>query len=116
LENGIMKASRDLSLQDKVMVLGPPCCSVYTSRDQDDQPSQPFRTLFMQETMKRGLIMPSTIISYSHSDADIAETVEKIHEALVVYKKALQEGIGKYLRGRPVQPVWRKYNNESTVH
>jgi glutamate-1-semialdehyde 2,1-aminomutase len=116
LENGIMKASRDLNLQDKVMVLGPPCCSVYTSRDQDDQPSQPFRTLFMQETMKRGLIMPSTIISYSHSDADIAETVEKIYEALVVYKKALQEGIGKYLRGRPVQPVWRKYNNESTVH
>ena len=116
LENGIMKASRDLNLQDKVAIVGPPCCSVYTSRDQDNQPSQPFRTLFMQETMKRGLIMPSTIISYSHSDADIAETVEKIHEALVVYKKATQEGIGKYLKGRSVQPVWRKYNNEAAVH
>jgi glutamate-1-semialdehyde 2,1-aminomutase len=116
LEAGIMKASRDLNLQDKVAVLGPPCCSVYTSRDENGQPSQPFRTLFMQETMKRGLIMPSTIISYSHSDADIAETVEKIHEALVVYKKAINEGIGKYLKGRSVQPVWRKYNNEATVH
>ncbi len=116
LEKGVMTASRDLQLQDKVSIVGPPCCSVYTSRDQNNQPSQPFRTLFMQETMKRGLIMPSSIISYSHSDADVAETVEKIHEALVVYKKALAEGIEKYLVGRSVQPVWRKYNKEVLAH
>jgi len=116
LEVGIMKASNDLNLKDKVAVLGPPCCSVYTTRDQNNQPSQLFRTLFMQETMKRGLIMPSTIISYSHSDADVAETVEKIHEALVVYKKAIAEGIDKYLEGRSVQPVWRKYNNDMPDH
>ena len=70
----------------------------------------------MQETMKRGLLMPSTIISYSHSDADVIETVEKIHEALVVYKKALAEGLDKYLEGRSVQPVFRKYNNGQLVH
>jgi glutamate-1-semialdehyde 2,1-aminomutase len=116
LEVGIMAASRDLNLQDKVHIIGPPCCSLYTSRDHDNQPSQPFRTLFMQETIKRGLIMPSTIISYSHSDADVAETVEKIHEALVIYKKALAEGIDKYLKGRSIQPVWRKYNKEHAVH
>jgi len=116
LEDGVMKASRDLNLQDKVAVLGPPCCSVYTSRDQNNQPSQPFRTLFIQETMKRGLLMPSSIVSYSHSDADIAETVEKIHEALVIYKKALNEGVEKYVTGRSIQPVWRKYNAESVNH
>jgi glutamate-1-semialdehyde 2,1-aminomutase len=60
--------------------------------------------------MKRGLIMPSNIVTYSHSDADIAETVEKIHDTLVIYKKALAEGIEKYLVGRSIQPVWRKYN------
>lgn len=110
LERGIMSASRDLKLEDKVAILGPPCCSVYTSRDNDNQPSQPFRTLFIQETMKRGLIMPSTIVSYSHNDAEVNETVEKVHEALVVYRKALDEGIEKYLEGRSVQPVWRKFN------
>ena len=110
LQDGVMKASRDLNLQDKVSILGPPCCSVYTSRDERGEPSQPFRTLFIQETMKRGLLMPSTIVSYSHSDADIAETVEKIHDVLVIYKKALNEGIQKYVQGRSVQPVWRKYN------
>lgn len=110
LERGIMSASRDLNLQDKVTILGPACCSVYTTRDQDNQPSQPFRTLFLQETMRRGLLMPSTIVSYSHSDREVNETIEKVHEALVVYRKALDEGIDKYLEGRSVQPVWRKYN------
>src|SRR5690606_6283946 len=71
LQDGVMKASRDLNLQDHVAILGPACCSVYTSRDEQGQPSQPFRTLFIQETMKRGLLMPSSIVSYSHSDADI---------------------------------------------
>ncbi|MEP6735741.1 MAG: glutamate-1-semialdehyde 2,1-aminomutase [Chryseolinea sp.] len=116
LEIGIMKASRDLGLQDRVAIVGPPCCSVYTTRDENNQPSQPFRTLFIQETMKRGLIMPSTIISYSHTDADVAETSEKVHEALVVYKKALAEGVDKYLEGRSVQPVWRKYNIEAMAN
>lgn len=110
LEQGFMEASRDLGLEDKVAIVGPPCCSVYTSRDQDNQPSQPFRTLFLQETMKRGLLMPSTIISYSHGDREIDETVAKVHEALVVYRKALDEGVEKYLEGRAVQPVWRKFN------
>jgi glutamate-1-semialdehyde 2,1-aminomutase len=105
-----MAASSELNLQDKVDIIGPPCCSVYTTKDQDNLPSQPFRTLLIQETMKRGIIMPSSVVSYAHTDKDIAETVEKIHEALVIYKKALGEGIDKYLEGRSIQPVWRRYN------
>ncbi len=60
--------------------------------------------------MKRGLLMPSSIVSYSHSDKDIEVTIDKLSEAMVVYKKALDEGVEKYLVGRPVAPVWRKYN------
>lgn len=110
LEEGFNNASRDLGLIDKVSVIGPHCCSVFGTKDHEGKGSQPFRTLFIQETMKRGLLMPSTIVTYSHTDDDIKETVEKVHEALVIYKKALAEGIEKYLEGRPVQPVWRKYN------
>jgi len=54
--------------------------------------------------------MPSSIVSYSHTDRDIEQTVEKIAEALVVYKKALNEGIEKYLVGESVKPVLRKFN------
>lgn len=111
LAEGVNKASRELGLAEYVSVIGPDCCSVYTTRDQDHKPSQPFRTLFLQETMKRGLLMPSSIVSYAHSDEDIKQTVERISEALVIYKKALNEGIGNYLMGMPVKPVYRKYNS-----
>lgn len=110
LKNGINSASKDLGIEDKVAIIGPNCCSVYTTRDQKGNPSQPFRTLFIQELMKRGLLMPSSIVTYSHTDKDIAVTIEKMHDAMKVYKKALEEGIDKYLIGRPVAPVWRKYN------
>lgn len=111
LADGVNRASRELGLEERVSIIGPDCCSVYTTRDQEKEPSQPFRTLFLQETMKRGLLMPSSIVSYSHSDRDIATTVERIAEALVVYKKALDEGIEKYLVGEPIKPVYRKFNH-----
>jgi glutamate-1-semialdehyde 2,1-aminomutase len=110
LATGINKASKELQMEDHVSIIGPDCCSVYTTRDQDKKPSQPFRTLFIQETMKRGLLLPSSIVSYAHTDTDIEQTIEKVAEVLVIYKKALNEGIDKYLEGKPVQPVFRKYN------
>ena len=110
LAEGVNRASEELGLRDFVSVIGPDCCSVYTTRDQEKQPSQPFRTLFLQETMKRGLLMPSSIVSYAHSDRDIHETVDKIQDVLIIYKKALDVGIEKYLVGESVKPVYRKFN------
>jgi len=31
----------------------------------------------------------------------------------VIYKKALEHGVEKYLAGRPVQPVFRRYNRRA---
>ena len=110
LKEGVNRASTELGINSHVRIIGPNCCSVYTTSDQEGKPSQPFRTLFIQECMKRGLLMPSSIVSYSHSDKDIEETVEKMQEAMVVYKKAMEEGVDKYLVGKPVAPVFRKFN------
>jgi glutamate-1-semialdehyde 2,1-aminomutase len=49
-------------------------------------------------------------VSYSHSDADIDRTGQAIYDAHVIYRKALDEGVEKYLKGRPVKPVYRVYN------
>ena len=110
LRAGIERSVAEHRLEGFFGVMGQPCCLLYFTRDPEKKPSQPFRTLFLQETIKRGLLMPQLIVSYSHSEQDIRVTVEKIHEALGVYRKALDEGIGKYLVGRPVAPVYRKFN------
>jgi len=37
-------------------------------------------------------------------------TLDAIEKTLVVYKKALDDGINKYLESRTIKPVFRKYN------
>ena len=91
-------------------ILGRPCNLVFATHDRNRQPSQAFRTLFMQELIRRGVIAPSFVVSYSHSDADIDRTAEAVFEAHRVYRLALDEGIEKYLAGRPVKPVNRRFN------
>jgi glutamate-1-semialdehyde 2,1-aminomutase len=91
-------------------VAGRPCNLIFATCDQDRQRSQPFRTLFMQELIRRGVIGPSFVVSFSHSDADIDRTAEAVHGALLIYRKALDEGVENYLEGRPVKPVYRKFN------
>lgn len=110
LARGVKKSIDENELTEYIPIMGRPCCLVYGSKDHEKKPSQPFRTLLLQETMKRGIIAPSLIVSYSHTEADIDKTVEAFHETFRIYRKALDEGIEKYLIGRPVKPVWRKFN------
>jgi glutamate-1-semialdehyde 2,1-aminomutase len=91
-------------------IAGRPCNLIFLTHDHEHQRSQPFRTLFMQELIRRGVIGPSFVVSFSHTDADIDRTAEAVHGALLVYRKALDEGVEKYLEGRPVKPVYRKFN------
>jgi glutamate-1-semialdehyde 2,1-aminomutase len=92
-------------------VLGRPSNLVYATRDENKNPSQIFRTLFMQETIRRGLVLPSLVVSYSHTDDDVDVTIEAVGQALGVYKQALETGAEHFLVGRPVQPVFQKYGN-----
>ena len=105
------EAIRRHGLTEFVQILGRPSCLSYTTLDQDGQPSQAFRTLFLQETIRRGVLMPSLVVSYSHGDEDIDLTVAAIDGALEVYRRALDDGVDRYLVGRPSQTVYRPYNH-----
>jgi len=110
LKAGIDKTIEELKLENYFQVTGMPSNLIYVTRDQDGNPSQEFRTLFLQETIKRGILAPSFVVSYSHGQKDIEKTVDAVAESLLVYRKAIEEGVEKHLLGRPVQPVMRKYN------
>jgi glutamate-1-semialdehyde 2,1-aminomutase len=106
----VRRVATELGLDEHFVLLGRPCNLVYLTRDTNGKPSQAFRTLFLRETLMRGLIMPSMVVSYAHTDAVIDSTIDRIGEALVIYKRALENGIGQYLPSRPVKPVMRRYN------
>jgi glutamate-1-semialdehyde 2,1-aminomutase len=110
LRMGVERAIEEHELGAFFKLLGPPCCMVFATFDREGNPSQPFRTLFMQEMIRRGIIAPSLIVSYAHTESDIDYTIDASFESLRIYRQALEDGIDKYLRGRSVKPLWRAKN------
>jgi glutamate-1-semialdehyde 2,1-aminomutase len=107
LRRGVEEAVADLGLDGYFAVLGKPCNLIYSARDRDKRPAQAFRTLFLQELVRRGVLAPSFVVSFAHTEEDVDRTVEAVRAGLAVYRKALDEGVEKYLVGPAVQPVFR---------
>lgn len=111
LREGFLQVTADLGVSEYLGIAGRGCNLLYSTHDHEHKPSQPFRTLFMQELIRWGVLAPSFIVSYSHSDADIDHTIEAIARAAKVYKKALEaESTDGLLVGAPTKVVYRRYN------
>lgn len=78
--------------------------------DEQGNNSWELRTLFHQEMIKRGILFQGIFCPhFSHSDQDIEQILEAFDESAYIVKRALEEGISKYLIGEPIKPVFRKY-------
>ena len=97
-------------LSEQFIVSGVPCSPVFATLDANKEPSLPLRTLFLQEMVKHGVLMPCIALSYAHGEKELQITLDATRKALTVYKKALDEGVDKYLVGPAIKPVFRKYN------
>ncbi len=60
--------------------------------------------------IKGGVLIPWVALSFAHGEEELKLTLQATEKALQVYKKALDEGIEKYLVGKAIKPVFRKYN------
>jgi len=109
LRRGCDSAIRSHRLEDYVQLMGRDCNLLFGTRDAERRPSQPLRTLLMQEMIKRGILAPSFVVSYSHSESDIDRTLEAFDAALGVYRRALEDGVERWLDGPSVKPVFRRY-------
>ena len=109
LRRGFEQAVTSHGLETYVELVSRDCNLIFGTKDAEKRPSQPFRTLFMQEMIKRGVIAPSLVVSFSHSENDINRTIEAIGESLAVYRRALDDGVENYLLGRAVKPVFRRF-------
>jgi glutamate-1-semialdehyde 2,1-aminomutase len=109
LAEGVRAAAADRGLSDHFLVLGRDCNLVYATLDAAGERSQEMRTLFLQETIRRGLIAPSFVPSAALAPSDVDEIVEIVAAALDVYRAALDIGPDEFLDGPPVRPVFRRY-------
>ena len=106
LTAGIRAVAAARGLERHLSVVGFPCNLLYATLDREGRPSQAFRALFLQETIRRGVLMPSLVVSYSHADRDVERTIEAVDGALEVYARALEDGVERHLTGPPTRPVF----------
>lgn len=111
LRDGIREAARRHGVDEHFKVVGRPCCLAYATFDPNGKPSQAYRSLFLQETIRRGVLLPSLVVSYTHDDTAVMRTIEAVDGALGVYAQALESGTSRFLVGRPSQVVFRRFNN-----
>lgn len=94
---------------------GYPCRSIVTFDQSAGNPLE-VKSLVQQEMIKRGILWGGFHnVAYSHSDEDVAYILKVYEEVLPILKKAVDEGNVKgYLKGEPVEPVFRKVSNFNT--
>jgi len=110
LTRGMNAISKNLNLQEYFFVEGYPCSPNYVTKDTSKINSFAYRTLFSQEMIRQGILMPWIALSYSHSNQELEKTLHAVEKALRVYRNALENGPEKYLHGRSIKPVFRKFN------
>jgi glutamate-1-semialdehyde 2,1-aminomutase len=74
------------------------------------------KSLVQQELIKRGILWSGMhVISFSHSDEDIAYTLSAYREVLPILRDAVEsKTVRTMLRGEAVEPVFRKTSNFNT--
>lgn len=87
------------------------CKPGYTLTPQNGESPMEIRTLFLQETIRRGYMLPYFVPCYAHS----VELLDKFKVSLIetcgVLKKASDENrMRDYIEGDVVKPVFRKFN------
>lgn len=113
LGNKLSKICQDLVLQEKltdyIEVVSSEWMPMFIFKDQQKNVNQGFRTLFMQEMIKRGVLFQGAFVPcFSHTEDDIYYFSKAFYESMKVYKIALTEGYEKYLVGNPAKSVFRK--------
>ena len=74
------------------------------------------KSLVQQEMIKRGILWGGFHnMCFSHTDDDIRYALDAYRDALPILKRAVEEkNVRVYLRGEPVEPVFRKTSNFNT--
>jgi glutamate-1-semialdehyde 2,1-aminomutase len=102
--------SEEHGVADSLKVGGFPCSPYYLTLDHKGAASLPLRTLFAQEMVRQGVLMPWIALSWRHGEEELKLTGRALDAALPIYKKALADGAERYLEGPAIKPVFRKFN------
>ena len=102
--------SIDYGLESNFVFGGVECSPYFQLLDSNGTISLQLRTLFVQEMIKNGVLMPWIALCHRHGDAELEITQEAADKSFRVMRKAIDGGIERYLEGPSIKPVFRKFN------
>ncbi len=104
------EASRRSGTWPHVRAGGPACKPVLTITDAEGRPSQPLRTLFLQQMVAQGVLMPQVTIAYRHGPDELETMRQALLDALPLVARGIEEGAEPLLAGPAIKPVFRRFN------
>jgi glutamate-1-semialdehyde 2,1-aminomutase len=111
LVDGVNEAAKDIGAEQYVETKGFGVKPGFAFKDETGEASMVARTLFLQETIARGLLMPYVVPCFSHKKETIDFAIECIRDALGVMKTAAEgSGMASMIKGDISKPVFRKFN------
>lgn len=108
--NGLNEIAKEYSMQDYFYTEGADCSPNFVVCGKDKKPSFEYRTVFCQEMIKEGVLMPYLGIAYEHTDKEVEMTLDAARKAMKVYSEALNGNVEQFISGNVIKPVFRKYN------
>ncbi|WP_217482128.1 hypothetical protein [Achromobacter spanius] len=111
LTAGFNRSAQQYGIGERAKMAGVEISPWYAFYDASGKVDMALRTLFLQETIRQGVLIPYIAISASHRQAEVDRTLEAMDAALKVVANAIDKGsVEGLLTGPVVKPVFRKYN------
>lgn len=110
LVGGLREIACDFDLQDYFYIEGAECSPNMVICGKDKKASLEYRTVFVQEMIENGILMPYISIAYEHTEKEIDYTLEIARKAMKKYSDALNGNVQDFIIGDIIKPVFRKYN------
>lgn len=109
--DGVNRVALEVGAERYVTTSGYGCKPGFAFRDEKGEVSSVARTLFLQETISNGLLMPYVVPSLAHTQEVVDFALKAIRQALISIKTAAEgPGLANALVGPAAKPVFRKFN------
>ncbi len=108
---GINNAAKKVGAERYVKTFGYSVKPGLAICDENGCASPIMRTFFIQETIRRGILIPYIVPGFSHKKEHVDQLEEVLVEVLTLFTKyGDAKSIGRYLNSDVIKPVFRKFN------